>query len=176
MKAGRSVPVLVLAALVACCSRRAESVPGSELASDVPARYRFLYRGFVAAGEEPQHRAELPFERIELSGHGSKLFSFPSIRLARDGRAEIASDPPRRGRVHLFDYARLCELLEHARFASMAREYTWEGFDLPTYTVTVWPTGGGEPVAVADCGAAGPAELWGLRAAIEGVAGRIDWE
>ena len=151
---------------------------GSEMQNGVPERYRFLYQGFVPSDDEPRSREALPFERIQLADTSVHWFGDPSptILLCRDGTAEIRATPWRRGRVHLFDFGRLCEHLEHVRFSSLAREYHWGGYDASTFVVTVWPAGGGAPISVSDTGDAGPVELWGVRAAIEGVAQRVRWE
>ena len=99
-----------------------------------------------------------------------------TLTLWRDGRAERSGDPAQHGEVHAFDYGRLCELVEAIHFEALAPRYEWNGFDLLTHTVRVWPSGSTTPLEVEDYGGVGPVELWGLRAAIEGVAGRIEWK
>jgi len=146
------------------------------MAQQVAERYRFLYQGFVARDEEARLLAALPYERIELEEESGWLLRGHCITLWRDGRAKLVDDVVRSGSVGAFDFGRLCELLESIGFESLARQYDWGGYDGGTATVRVWPAGSEDPVEVQDYGEVGPVALWGLRAAVEGVARSIDWQ
>ena len=164
----------VASGVLGACERA--PVSGEASAAQVPARYAFLYRGFVATDEEAAIAGELPYERIELEEEGSWYVAVPTITLWRNGRADLGEEPARHGEVSLFDYGRLCQLIEEIGFEALPGRYDWGGFDGSTYTVRVWPEGAAEPVEVSDYGDVGPVELWGLRAAIGGVARRVKWK
>src|SRR5262249_36568337 len=132
--------------------------------------------GFISSDDEAQALAALPFDRIELEEQGSWFSVTPTITLERNEHAYLSGDPPRHGRVHAFDFGRLCELTEQIHLTAMPRSFQWGGFDGGTWIVRVWPSGAREPIEVEDYGGVGPVGLWGLRAAIQGVARSIQWE
>ena len=151
--------------------------PGSPSGA-VPDRYRFLAGGGIAYQDMPAIRAELPYERIEVEVFSTWTWGGPVTTLWLDGRAERTDmqGEVMKGEVRLHDYGSLCYLVDHLRFSSMEATYHWGGFDASTVTVRVWRVGDRDPVEVADTGNAGPIELWAIRAAIDGVASRIEWE
>jgi len=142
------------------------------------------YEQAMAATTEADLRAAIPYARIELEHVGSALGSWPSysVMLARDGRAEYSGNEraARTGRhvgvVEPVAYARLCLLLEQAGFFEMDARYETHWSCEPTDQLRVWRAEDSPPTVVEDRGSAGPLSLWGLRAAVEGVAANLAWE
>ena len=142
----------------------------------VPKRYRFLNGPVVFIEDLEQVNAGLPFERIQLSEVGGWFFDGPTLVLERNGPATRSGTPPKTGQISIFDFGKLCYMIERAGFESMQPRYAWEGFDAGTVTLSVWRVGSEQPMVVEDYGQVGPQEFWELCAAIEGVASRIDWK
>ena len=144
----------------------------------VPARYAFLFSGSITSDEAEQLRERLPYERIELEDPEGWFWPVDNrITLWRDGRATLEGAERHRGSVSIFDYGRLCYLLDHSRFASMRPRYALRGVsDAGSTVVRAWRVGDREPIAVEDYGAAGPIDLWAIQAAIRGVARGIRFD
>lgn len=158
---------LLLALASTGCSRNPEQVPE---------RYRFLDGPVVFDEDIEQLRAGLPLERIQLCEISGWSFDGPTLVLERNGTATRDGKPPKTGRVSIFDFGKLCYMIERVGFESMQPRYAWGGFDAGTVTLKVWRVGSQQPTVVQDYGNVGPQEFWELCAAIEGVASRIDWK
>jgi hypothetical protein len=165
------IAVLFLSSLLSCSPWDNE-----RNTSTVPDRYRFLYGGMVMEDELAGVRSRLPYDRITVEVDGSYWCQGRSISLFRDGRARLEEGGEREGKVSIFDFGRLCYLLEHVRFESFDPRYAWDGYDGGTVRVKVWPAGSDEPRVVEDYGSNAPIELWAVQSAIEGVAGRVKWK
>ena len=162
---------LVIAA--ASCSRE---TPKPAKLNDGSERYRFLKGAMVADDELSSVRAGLPFQRIERSEFDPWSWDSPTITLELNGSASMNDTPPKAGKVSIFDFGRLCLLIEHIGFESFKPRYDWDGFDATTVTIKVWRVGSDQPIVVEDYGGVGPEDLWTLSAAIEGVASHVHWE
>jgi hypothetical protein len=120
--------------------------------------------------------SRLPFDRIELSEFSPWTMERPTITLERNGAISVSNPEPKTGTVSIFEYGELCYLIERIRFEALKPRYAINGYDFTTYTVKVWRTGAKEPITVEDYGPVGPADLWTLRAAIQGVAAGARWK
>lgn len=160
------IRLLLVLALAAGCG------PSELDGGTVPARYQFLFDGGISKEDVPKIRASIPFEKIQLAHASGWSFDDPIYTLWSDGHAE---GPLGEGQVSVWDYASLCYLIETLRLDSMQPEYSRTVFDGDTSTVSVWTTVGAAPMVVREKGTKGPIELWGIQAAIEGVAGRVEW-
>lgn len=170
---------LLVACLGSCgAGDSAEVTTPSSAGNDSPTHVDFLahYNGRVGSDAESLREA-LPYDKIELEYFTPWLWGGDVLRFWRDGRAELGDqDGWRHGKVNVFDFARLCYLIDENEMTSMLTEYSSGGFDKTTVTVRVWPVGQEKPFVVEDYGSAGPIELWAVQAAINGVARTTHWK
>jgi hypothetical protein len=148
-------------------------------------RYSFNRSSVLKLAEAGKIQEQLPYESISLSISGSAIEDNEAsldISLSRDGQATCEGYLPGRhvsgkyrGEVHLLDFARICELLEQLRFAELEPRYETGWTHMRTYVLRVRKADA-TVREVSDYGEAGPIELWAMRAAIEAVASRIEWE
>ena len=106
------------------------------------------------------------------------------MSLFRNGRAELHAEEWRgntwhgkkgdySGEVDIFDYGKLCYLLQQNRFDAMPGLYGGNWTDAPTTIVTA--TKKGATKTVSDYSHIGPIELWSIQQAIDAIAEDIRW-
>jgi hypothetical protein len=139
-------------------------------------QYGYIFQETKTEEERKEVLDDLPYERISLEHEPSWWASGSSITYFKDRRAELEEEGTRKGRIHLFDYGRLCFLIDRLGFRSFKPKYEWDGFDGGRIVVKVWPTGSEEPIVVEEYGCAGPYELWMIQQAIQGLVRNVLWK
>ena len=163
------------------------------LACDPPGnpRPRNVYEFIEQTGGIPVHQVPatwqaLPYSRIELDRLVGSFFEsqgpyFASIVLQRGGAAELNGTlaDGREGRftgeASIFDYVRLCQLLDEVDVGSFEADYRVDARHQEILILRVFRGQGMRPVEVREYGKAGPASLWALHAAIDSIAHGITW-
>jgi hypothetical protein len=171
--------LLVVAASVACIASCAKLGRDETFASDVPAKYRAIFEGFVEQGDVERVWAGFPYDSIRVD-RSSVWPGAPDgeLVLHRGGRAEFRGSIDGtygsfEGDVDLFDFGKLCYAFEQSGFERLLDRYSDEGFDAGESTFEVTSKSGSKRVV--DHGDVGPIELWTLGAALDGVRARIRW-
>jgi hypothetical protein len=142
------------------------------------------YQHAIAATTETDVSAAIPYTKLEFEHVGSTLGSWPSykVSLARDGRAEYVGNQQAVrtghfvGNIEPLDFAELCLLFEKADFFAMNSTYTSPQSCGGTDYLRAWHSSDNSVTVVEDNDSTGPLGLWGLQAALQGVAANIHWE
>ncbi len=144
---------------------------------DVPPEYAYLFGHAIGYDEIPAVLERLPYWKVELGVFSPWIWGGDRITLWRDGRAEFVDREGRwSGKVSVFEYGRLCYLMDHVDLRAMQSTSAEGLFDASTITVRAWPEGEDEPFVLEDYGDLAPIDAWSVRAAIRGVAHEIRWE
>ena len=170
------------ALLLASCSvdRVQDPIPGRPVG--VPPQYAFLYDGGIDHEEVPHRWRDLPYESITLERQGC-FGTCPvyTATLRKGGEADYKGEAfvdhqgHWAGEIDIWDYARLCYLIDELRFSELATRYAAPWTDSETVVITVVPSKGGPALAVSEYGGYGPPELWALQLAIDAAAARVKW-
>lgn len=146
----------------------------------VPQRYAFMY-GLGLVDEEKAWRA-LPFDSISLERKpcfGScpvyKATFYKGGRATFQGAGNVERKGKFEGRIGIYDYARLCYLLEEMEFSSMRSSYRAAWTDDSTVILTATKLGGVQRHSVEEYGRFGPPRLWALQMAVDLTVERIQW-
>jgi hypothetical protein len=148
--------------------------------------YAFLSGGGPRnAADREKTWAALPYSHIELQrlsvpdafGDASKRDY--TLVLERGGSARAAGHLPNgsegafSGEVNLYDYARLCQVIENARLAP--QKYT-RGPSHADWAILGVFGDDGTPLVIEEYASSGPTELWTVLSCIDAVATRIEWK
>ena len=155
-------------------------VSNQQVASGVPDEFKGLYEGGIPVDRVPQVWAGFPYDKIELE-RTACFGTCPVYRVSlfRGGRAQFhgARNTERigefEGQVSIFDYGKLCYLMQRMGFDQLPGRYTAGWTDAPTFIVTAVP--GNTTRIVSDYSGIGPIELWAVQQAIDAVAQRVRW-
>jgi hypothetical protein len=173
--------VLVVVVTSGCTSRDGEMADRATEEPAVPPRYQPFFDGSIDEGAEKAVLQALPYRSITLQRTGC-FGPCPvyTVTLRSDLSATLVAeeflDPQGTfvGEVDLFDYGRLCYLIERIGFSSFKPRYSASWTDAATETVTVTLTDGRQ-LAVSDYGGVGPVELWALMEVIDNLRTHIEW-
>lgn len=122
-------------------------------------------------------RQQLPFSKVELTySVPHPATPRPRIALYRSGEAEISdTNGILRSDVYLWDYSRLCQLIESRGLF----EANWQcSSGIPesvTVLVKVWKDGQEKYIFSSANDNCAPLDLWSVQLAIQGIARRIQW-
>ena len=79
------------------------------------------------------------------------------------------------GKVGLWDYRRLCELIS-AGVGSLEDQYTTALYHGGTYRLKLYGDPGRVVKEIEEYGDSGPSEFWAIKSAIEAIMARVDWK
>lgn len=178
------VLLLVMGLLVACSGSHARQESAiNHLGPSDP--YWFLNAGQGIETDEEYQAAwdGLPVERIEFSRTHNGLYGAPFYWavLSSDGVAKYSGTMINRlegeyeGELHLWDYARLCQSVEHFRIGNMEERYRAPTSHAELVNVNIHLKDG-SVIQVSDYGTASPLEYQAFCAMIEKVLYEMDWE
>lgn len=148
----------------------------SEIDARIPPRYRSLWDDDRSTVEEMW--AEPACGEISMTVRGGFVWTPGSsyrVTFERGGRVVVgtrnadATETVEEGTISVFDYGRLCYLIEHMGFDQLNPMYAYAAMDTHQRSVEVSVRFGGRVVSVSDEGAMGPIELWAIQSAIERV-------
>jgi len=181
-----SVGALLPAALLWSCGESAADASAVSQQSPVPDCYAFL------AGGGPRNESErkqtwdaLPYSRIEFLRYSHDWFGGDSKRnymivMERGGSAHAAGHLPNgsvgnfSGEVNLWDYARLCQVLDGARLTPA--KYTRGPSEADWAFLGVFRDDEQAPLLIEEYASSGPTELWTVLSCIDAVATRVEWK
>lgn len=173
------------------CRKPAPAAAPSRVAaaSEVPEIYQPLFNGgrrpngshFESREEMEEWFSHLPYESITLE-RSPCYGTCPVYRVSlhRDGRAEFEAIKymPTSGKftskVEVYEYGRLCYLLDQLHFMSLDPAYEADWTDDATYTITT--TGKDRKKVVKEYGSVGPIELWAMQQAIDSIRQKLEWK
>jgi hypothetical protein len=181
MTSSAGVGVVALAAFSVLGASQVAHVPARQPpASDIPAVFRPLYQGPVAADRAEALRAALPYDRITMERSGGMVIGTAfKLALSRSGEATLSGSAFGRtgesvGTIGLVEFGKLSHLIARVGFDRLAPQYEIPWTDMTTTTVTV--SAPGRSMSVADYGGAGPVEVWAVERAIDSIAQGIVWK
>ena len=150
-----------------------------------PERYAPLYEGGLSYEEADAFLASLPYSRIVadyrpyfMAGGGQEQYR---VTYGRDGQATLhgrvgdSGWADFEGQVDLWDYGRLCELIELVEIEDLEDDYEAPWFHGATFVLRLEDEQG-LVKRIEDYGSIGPSALWAVKSAAEAVQHRIDWE
>jgi Domain of unknown function (DUF6438) len=181
--ASRSAAVWTIAMLLLSgCSTELPQFPALGRSADVPPMYAFLYEPGLGHDELTRAWKGLPYESIALERQGC-FGTCPSytVTLRRggevdyEGRAFVERQGHWVGQVDVWEYARLCYLIDELKLSDFPPRYAAPWTDASTVTITAVPAETGSAIAVSEYGGFGPPRLWALQMAIDATAARIAW-
>lgn len=149
----------------------------------IPVEYHAIWLGGMSYAALASAWKGLPFDSISLERSG--LVSWPdslrAVTMFRGGRAELrvsntfpGSDVQKSGQVSIWDYGRLCYLLQRLGFDRFAAGYVAPGYDAPSARISV--RAGDREMSVRVSGDVGPVEFWAIEQAIDNVRRGINWK
>jgi hypothetical protein len=184
--------LLVVACFSAACAGRNgpssdDAAPGTRSQHSYDASpYAFLRAGSVGYDEMDAIWAGLPYRSIRLTRSGC-FGSCPAYEVAftpgsgmdagsatYEGKAYVEREGSFEGAIDVWDYAHLCELLDHLGFVELDENYSSQWSDDESITVEASDASGLHRVL--DYGHQGPPELVAVQFAIEAVTEKIDWQ
>jgi hypothetical protein len=182
-----SAGVLLPAALLWSCGESGVAESAVSRQSAVPDCYAFLSGGGPRnAAEREKTWSDLPYSRIELLRY-SVFDSFGGdstrdymIVMERGGAARAGGHLPNgsvgnfSGEVNLWDYARLCQVLDGARLEPA--KYTRGPSHADWAILGVFRGDERSPLQIEEYACSGPAELWTVLSCIDAVATRVEWK
>jgi hypothetical protein len=164
-------------------TRESNGSPSAQRGDASP--YAFLRNGGIPYDEMGAAWNNLPYASISLEREGcfgtcpqyEVTFSRGSGQAAGaatfEGRAFVSREGTFEGGISLWDYARLCELLDQLGFRSMNEDYAAQWTDDATTLLRADHVSGS--VQVRDYGQQGPAELFALQLAVDATVELIEW-
>ena len=152
-------------------------VSNREVASAVPVEFKSLYEGGIPTGKVAAVWEGFPYDRIELE-RTACFGTCPVYRMTlfKHGRAEWRGvrhtdrTGDFEGAVSVFDYGKLCYLLQKVGFEQLPPRFTAGWTDAPTIIVRI--TAGGKTTSVSDYSGVGPIDLWAEQQASDAVGQR----
>lgn len=169
----------------------ATSRPSTQVSErEIPERYRWIYDGVVDDETLADVVASLPFERIELERKGCygscpvykvqferKLIEPGSgyFRATYVGIDYVELIGTYSGAVYLFDYGRLCYLIEQVGLVGQSRTYEANRTHQATEVLRLTIAGTGAVVEVSDYGSVAPIHIWAIRETIDAIAAKAAW-
>jgi hypothetical protein len=139
---------------------------------------------FLAEGEYWDSLVEdFPYSAITMNRTSGLAGWNPEfeVQLDKTGRATFSGrnfcglDGEYAGQVSFFDFAHICNAMEHFNFIEMKDEYSRLVTDHPSTTIILFGEGTNVIKTVYEYAGVGPIQLWALQKSIDGVIANIRW-
>ena len=182
---------LGLSCLAFClaCSHQTPPSPTSQV-NGVPDRYQWIYESGMDEETVSTTLVSLPYTRVELERQrcfGScpiYVVTFtstptepgsPYLKARYSGVEYVDLTGDYLGVIYLYEYGRLCYLIDKLRLEEAPRNYTSMWTDQSTDVLRITLASTGEVIEISDYASQGPVELWTVRETIDAIAMRAAW-
>ena len=146
-------------------------------------RYAFLNHDTLESDEYDRAVAAVPFDEIQM-GRTTCYGTCPAytVTFRRNGEALYTGEAyvekvgPFKGEINIWDYGRLCKLIENSRLHSFDDNYDDDRTDSPSTFIRVKDSRTNMDKSTAGYEDMMPDAAWTISRVIDGIAASIDWK